>query len=454
MSFSLKGVTTQCSGRTTTKITKARKEISAKVSAFLCLVLFCWFTPVEAMTIADLFAALREHPLTELDVLQTRSAELGVQSIYDRLYPSLTGIVAYDEYNSPTNLRPVPPTEAAQLLENNKPLPFSDSIGRMGARLSMPIFVKELFSLGNQAASLADSYRIKKRLNLLEHQAVLVTTDAHLLYMASLRKALESRKNSLEKTRQDITLQVTTGRLPETEQIRMDEAINQIDLTFNQTWQQQSDLQKNIESLTGIVLEEPVTLQLNGSLNKGELFALKPLQKNVEAREFSVQAARDRLYPSIIGTANWFHNYGEGYNTGTDVDVEYGGYSLSLQMPLFNKPAYTAIEQANIELRREKTRFTRTKIDLEAKARNLTRNLELLNESKKFAQDSVANQRELLNVAKVAYASKRMSQEEYLRYEEKILAAEANYYLTEARWWETFATLAVLYGNNLDELIQ
>ena len=54
----------------------------------------------------------------------------------------------------------------------------------------------------------------------------------------------------------------------------------------------------------------------------------------------------------------------------------------------------------------------------------------------------------------MSYASRRMDQEEYRRFEEKILSAEANYYLTEARWWETFATLAVLYGNNLDELIQ
>jgi hypothetical protein len=71
-----------------------------------------------------------------------------------------------------------------------------------------------------------------------------------------------------------------------------------------------------------------------------------------------------------------------------------------------------------------------------------------------LAQTSIKHERELLKVAKVAYTSRRMNQEEYLRYEDKVLSAEANYYLTEARWWETFATLAVLYGNNLDELIQ
>jgi outer membrane protein TolC len=403
---------------------------------------------------ADLFSALRDQPLTELDTLQTRSAELGAQSVYDRLYPQLSGVLAYEEYNSPTNLRPVPPTEAALLLANKEPLPFSETIGRLGATLSMPIFVKEIFSLGKQAARLADSARVKKRLNLLEHQAVLVTADAHLIHMQSLRKALDSRRNSLEKTRQDVILKVSSGRLPESEKVRMDEAINQIDLTYNQTWQEESGLQRNIEGLTGIFLEQPVALQLKGSLSTEELFALKPLEKSVEAREFGVQAAKDKLYPRVVGSANWFHNYGEGYNTDTSVDTEYGGYALTLQMPLFNKPAYTAIEQSKIQLRREKTRLARTRIDLTAKARSLKRTLELLGQSRGLAQKSVDHERELLKVAKVAYTSRRMNQEEYLRYEEKVLSAEANYYLTEARWWETFSTLAVLYGNKLDELIQ
>ena len=136
------------------------------------------------------------------------------------------------------------------------------------------------------------------------------------------------------------------------------------------------------------------------------------------------------------------------------MDNQYGVLALTLQMPLFNKPVYTAIERANIQLRREKMGFAKTQIELEAKARNLGKTLALLGQSKELMQKSVEHQRQLLEVAKVSYASRRMDQEEYLRFEEKVLSAEANYYLTEARWWETFASLAVLYGNNLDELIQ
>lgn len=425
-----------------------------KITAYIYMVLLSIVTPAKATTMADLFAALREQPSTKMDTLQADHTALGVQAVHDHFYPVLSGIMSYEKYNSPTNLRPLPPTESAQLLASDGSIPFSETISRIGVSMSMPIFTKELFSLSKQAASLSESSHVKKHLSLLERQALLVGADAHLLHMHSLIKALESRKASLKKTWDDISLQVKTGRLPETEKIQLDEAINQIDITFLQTSQQRSELQKNIESLTGIFLEEPAPLQVNGNLTEGDLFALKPLQKTVKAREFGVQAAKDKLYPSLVGTAQWFHNYGEAYNTGEDVDNEYGNFALTLQLPLFNKPAYTAIERANVQLRLEKMRFARTKIELEAKARNLDTTLDLLDQSKVLAQNSVKHQRQLLKVAKVSYSSRRMDQEEYLRFEEKVLTAEANYYLTEARWWETFVSLAVLYGNNLNELIQ
>lgn len=423
------------------------------VTGCFALTLMLWATPLPAMTIDDLFVALKEHPVTELDSLQTRSAELNRQAMYDRFYPQVTGELGYQEFNSPTNWRPVVPTESAQLLANGEPLPFSDSLSRVGASLSLPIFVKELFTLGKQTASLTESARAKKQLNLLEHQAVLVTADAHLIHMYSLEKSLAARRASLEKTRQDVILQVNNGRIPATEKVRMDEAINQIDLILNETREQEITLKKNIESLTSIYLEEPISLLLSGEIRTNALFALKPIEENLKAKEFGVQAAKDKLYPSVVGTARWFHYYGEGYNTGEDVDGEYGYYGLALQMPLFNKPAYTAIEKAKVELRREKARMARTEIDLQAQARKLQETLVLLKSSKDLAAESVDNQQELLEVAKIAYASRRMAQEEYLRYEEKVLAAEEKYYLTEARWWETFSTLAVLYGNDLEALV-
>ncbi len=155
-----------------------------------------WRAFCRGVVIADLFNALKKQPITELDTLQTRSAELGVQLVHDQFYPELTGIVGYERYSSPTNWRPVVPTETASILVNHETLPFSDTLTRFGGQLSIPFFVKELFSLGRKAERLADSSRLKKQLNLFEHQAVLVAADAHLVHMDSLKKALVSRKVS------------------------------------------------------------------------------------------------------------------------------------------------------------------------------------------------------------------------------------------------------------------
>ena len=88
--------------------------------AFLFMVLLCLGSPAEAMTMADLFVALKEQPITKLDTLQTKDSELGVQAVHDRFHPVLKGGLSYEEYNSPTNLHPVTPAESAQLLAKRR----------------------------------------------------------------------------------------------------------------------------------------------------------------------------------------------------------------------------------------------------------------------------------------------------------------------------------------------
>ncbi|GAB4337012.1 MAG: hypothetical protein Kow0089_07840 [Desulfobulbaceae bacterium] len=408
----------------------------------------------EALTMEDLFAALTTHPASKLDTLQTQEAELGVQGVHDRFYPTLTGILSYQEYNSPTNLRPVTPTETAQRQANGEPLPFSETIGRIGAHVTMPIFIKELFSLGKKASLLSESARVKQRLNLLQREAVLISANGELKHLEQLRLALEARKGSLAKTRDDVQLQVNEGRAPRVELVRMDEAITKIDLALNGAEQQVAQLKNTIEELTGIHLDTALPMSNVGDITPGPFFALQPLEKAIQADEYGLQAARDKLYPRIVASGDWFNNYGEGYNNGEDLDLEYGNFAITLQVPLFDKSSYTGITRARVELHRDKMRYQKTKIELEAREKSLRRTLGLLASSLELGKKSVAHQEQLLEVAKIAFRQRRMLQEEYLRYEENLLQAQANYYQTRARWWQNFATMAVLYGNDLQELVK
>jgi hypothetical protein len=119
-----------------------------KITAYLFMVLLCIVTPAKAMTMADLFAALKEQRITKLDTLQAKDSERGIQSVHDRFYPVLTGALSYEKYNSPTNLRPVTPTESAQLLVKGEPLPFSETISRIGGNLSLNPDINDIINFG------------------------------------------------------------------------------------------------------------------------------------------------------------------------------------------------------------------------------------------------------------------------------------------------------------------
>jgi outer membrane protein TolC len=72
----------------------------------------------------------------------------------------------------------------------------------------------------------------------------------------------------------------------------------------------------------------------------------------------------------------------------------------------------------------------------------------------KLAQKSVNEQRKLLKIAKVAFKDERMTEEEYLRYENALANAKANYYSFEAKMWQDRAQLAVIYGNDLRRIVK
>jgi len=66
----------------------------------------------------------------------------------------------------------------------------------------------------------------------------------------------------------------------------------------------------------------------------------------------------------------------------------------------------------------------------------------------------VESQKKLLAYAKVAFDTGRLIEEEYLRYEEKLLEAQSRALEARAKYWQALAQLAVLYGNDLAELVE
>ena len=92
--------------------------------------------------------------------------------------------------------------------------------------------------------------------------------------------------------------------------------------------------------------------------------------------------------------------------------------------------------------------------ELKAEADMLEGSLPLLDNSYKLYTQSVADKQKLLDIAKVSYESGRISTEEYLRYEDALVAKKAELYKVEATKWQTLMQLAVIYGNNIEEMVK
>jgi hypothetical protein len=109
---------------------------------------------------------------------------------------------------------------------------------------------------------------------------------------------------------------------------------------------------------------------------------------------------------------------------------------------------------ADISLQSSKIELKKMKEELQSSAKMLESSLALLTNSLKLYKYSIENKKKLLAIAKVNFNNGRLSTEEYLRYEDAVVVQEANLYKTEATKWQTVMNLAVIYGNNIEEMVK
>jgi len=384
--------------------------------------------------------------------LEVKATDTQLQRAYAEFYPKLSAFGSYTIYNSPTNLRPMAPTEVN--IAAGDSIPFSKQIGRYGLQLEIPIFVKSLYTLADKVKQLQKASRTGHKLRLVTRQAAVVALDASLAFTAHLDKAISSRLDSLLKTRDDLKLAVDNGRTPESELLKVETLLNDLQKQRNDLQRQATSLTSRIEQLTGIrlghfvpiVLRRPV--MTNGFLREEQQIA------KVAAAEKELQQAKDQRYPALKLEGLLSENSGKAYNTDQGIDRSYNYVGVTLAFPLFNRSLHSTISQANIQLRREKQQLSQLQIDLAATAESLRRQLPVIDQSTHLAQISLSNNQHLLDIAKVAFRNGRMTTEEYLRFETQVLDAEASLHKTHVDRWQIVSQQAVLYGDDLTGVVQ
>ena len=412
-------------------------------------------TLLNATTMQNLFDALKKNPTTTADELVIKRSNSGLEQATANLYPKIDLFALYDHYSTPTNLRPVPPSESAKFRDPSVAQPFSKEISRIGAKFSMPLYIKSIYSMIEKAKTMQKSAKMQKRLKLLQNEAILVGANANLNYLTQLKKSIELKKKSLDETLKTIKIKVDNGRLAASALYKIEDGINQIEIAQNNIALQKQKIASTIETLTGFNIENQIEMtQVKSKLNTTNIFALEPLKLKIKASNLELKAQKEKLYPSVALHGSYTNSYADAYNNDKSLNENYSDIGVAINIPLGNMTKYKAIQSSKIDLLKDRNKLEKTQQELEAQSKMLQNSLKLLDNSIALKQKSIINKQQLLDIAKVNYKSGRLTTEEYLRYEDDLVDAKAKLYQAKAQKWQSLMQLAVIYGNNIEEIVR
>ncbi|MDZ7580809.1 MAG: TolC family protein [Deltaproteobacteria bacterium] len=419
------------------------------------LVLSCsllWGGQSWAIGIQDLLEAATRQPGYNVSALSIQESGLQQERATAALFPKLGLFGRFESYNSPTNLRPVPPTEVIDLAGDS--LPFSREILRYGLNFDAPVYVHELYVLRRKADLLRQKAETDRQLDLLGRQAAVVSLNSALIYLQGLEKAIEARHASLSKTLEDMALKVKTGRSPESELLKIQKTLNDLDQQRNELTVKRLDTLREIQALTGIELTEPALMTLVEKPGGTAYLPEAAAQFNADAAQKEVERRRAARFPTLSVTGFLSGNEGEAYNTDSHIFRSYNLAALVLKFPLFDHTLSTDEAIARVQAEKAHKQLAQTRIDAAALADALDRKIPIIEKSIDLAQKSIADSETLLSVAQVAVRSGRMTLEDYLRYESDVLAAQAVLYQAHQQRWQVLSQQAALYGTDLKGIVK
>ena len=421
---------------------------------FLILIFIMIAVNLQAVTMSELFNAIRKQPTSKIDEISSKMAQIAQERVKAGYYPKVDLFASYTHYSSPTNLIPLDPDATAKLAGQS--LPFSQTIQKVGIGASIPLFVKELGDLSQKAKYLAKSATLKKELNFYQNEALILGSNATLEYLNNLLLSLKATQKSLVKTKEDLQISVNSGRMPGIAIDKIDEKLNQLDININNIDIKKATLISNIENLTGLEIKNPAKMELITNVKEDEIFALKPLQEVINASMSDFQATyAKRYYPKVAFNVMWSENYTQDDSRfGNSVHASYGYYQLGVSMPLYNRGEDVDMQIKKIQIMKNKMKLKKSEQELKTEVKALQKELVLLEKSKKLKKTNIQKNENLLRYAKVSFDEGRMREEDYLVYEDKLLSAKSSYYETVSQKWQDIAKLAVIYGNDLKGVVR
>ena len=350
---------------------------------------------------------------------------------------------------------PVPPSELFTLASNpNMGQPFSENIYRYGAVISIPIFIKSIFTTASMSGILVKSAKEKAFINLIRNEAILVSLNANLQYIESLDLALKSKRRSLMKTKEFVVIKLNNGRGFGAELLKINNAVNEVALMQNDLAMQREEVIAMIASYTGITLTQPLAMEQTGTYQSGEMLSLNPQIEKVNAGKMAIRAEKEKLLPSLVAQGGYSENFAKAYNNGVHVNNHYTTVGVSLRIPVFTMDQYAQIRKSRLDMEASRNELEKTKLELTTQAIGLQNSSLLIENSIQLYHNSIKDKEELLAIAKVSYNSDQMSMEDYLKYEDDVVLEQSKLFNSQTRKWQMIMKLAVIYGNNIEEIVK
>ena len=406
---------------------------------------------VQAFGITDLLKSIKQQPDTKIDSVIFKKFNIEKKKVISKLYPQIDAITSFEYHNSPVNLRPMTPTEVNPETDS---IPFSKGIFKYGVEFKVPVFVKEIYTLKQKVEQQQKQFSYKKKLNLIARQATVVSLNAALKFVEESINYINKRLESLHKTKENISIMVDTGRLPESELYNIDNLIFTLQSQKNMLLGKKAEIIDDIYVITGIRLTHSLKMEEKGVSLPAENLKLRIGEKQVEIAKTDLKMSKEAYYPSVYLSGSYVKNEGKAYNTYDNIERNYGTIMLNVKIPLFEKTVLTDIESKKVDLIKSKLRLQKIKIETKSDLNKIEVNLKLTNENIKRAYKQIQNAKKLLKIAKVAYEARRMTVEEYLRFEVNLLDKQKELYDYIDAKWKLIAQKALLNGNKLTEVIK
>lgn len=415
-------------------------------------------TFLSAQTIGEFLEKVKDTPDYKLEAVAEKEFKAGKERAEGSLYPKITLFASGEHYSDPASMKPFLPTDASKIAMEGGGYPFSKNIGKIGVELQMPLFIKSIYETKKQMKLLMESSRWKKKVALLEREAMVVGEIAQYNYLHALQRALASKARSIETTKRAVAIGVRNGRLPKFKLMRLEDSLHQIQLQQEEIARKIAQSEDKIYQLTETNISSPLSFTSNPApirQRKGGLpFPVKPLKYQIEAGRAGVAKEKSKAYPKVVLDAKGYRAFGKAYDNGESLALNFGQIGLYLQWDLLDRSRRGDLEKAKVDLLKARLNYAKTLKNLKSQRERLWKELNIVEKEIIHARNSLRLKLQLLRSAKVAFKLNRMSVEDYLKYEDDVAQQRADLAKYQAVRQGILANLALLAGVDLKEVFK